>query len=462
MRASAAPAPDGSRPLLAERRRLIGRHFYAYTRVRGAVAVTAVIAALFARYVLGMHGLDVGALTGLAGWILLYNGLAWVLFRRYRDPETRPTFHRRLLAITYGAVVLDFLALTAAIWLVGGGRSPFAAFYLLHVMVSCILLSRRAAITLTAFAYLLLLLQIVVEWSGLATPRLPVGAVSSEAPLDRNFALTLIIVYGMLFWLAGFLLRGMTRAQRRVDRRILLANAELERISEQRRGFLQIAAHNLKAPVGAVSMILDNMRAGLAGDVTEKQRDWLDRGLKRLQGLTEFMADLEKLSSVETDIIRAEFVPVDVRRITTDLVEEVRDIAEAHGHELRLEPGGPVPPVVGQERLLREAIVNYLTNAIKYTPPGGRITVRVLARAAAVRVEVTDTGIGVAPEDHARLFAEFVRLPTTGTRIGGTSGSGLGLSLVQRIVLAHGGRTGVDSEPEQGSTCWLELPALHE
>jgi signal transduction histidine kinase len=441
---------------------LIGRSFFVYTRVRTLVVITIAAAALFGRYALRIQQLDVERLTVLAGSIALYNCAAWIFFRRYRDPDVPVSAYPRLLAVTYGAVILDFLSLTVALMLVGGGRSPFTTFYLLHVMVSCILLSRRAAIALSAFAYSLFVLLVGAEWSGIATPPLRVGAAAGEGPLTGIYALTIIVVYGMLFSFSVSLLLGLTRSLRRVERRILLANDELLRLSQQRKDFLHIAAHNLRAPVGAVSMLLENMREGAAGEITGKQRDWLDRSLKRLGDLTEFMTNIQTLSSLETNIINTQFTKVDLAPVVARLVEDYADVAESHHHTLRPEIAGAVPPVVGHERLLQEAIVNYITNAISYTPDGGEIVVRLLYQAPMVRVEVSDNGIGIAKEDQNRLFQEFVRIPGKGSAAGGVKGSGLGLSIVRRIVQAHGGRTGVESEIGKGSTFFVELPALHE
>jgi signal transduction histidine kinase len=464
MQAHSETSVDGegvpASPDFPDHRELIGRSFFVFTRVRTSVVVVMIVATLFAQYVLRMEGLEVRRLLTLAGWMAMYNAAAYLFFRRYRDPDEPTLVYPLLLGVAYGAVILDLLSLTASVWLVGGGRSPFSAFYLPLVLVSCILLPRRAALTLSALAYALLVAMVVLELSGRAVPRLPVGAVVSAAPLSGHHALTLIVVYGLLFSLSVFLLLGITGALRRAERRMILANAELTRLSQQRRDFLHIAAHNLRAPVGAVSMLLDNMRSGFAGEVTAKQRDWLDRSLRRLSDLTEFMNDIQTLSSLETDIIKTRFSPVHLPGLVSGLVEEYRDVAEKHGHTLVLEVDDAVPPVVGNERLLKEAIVNYLTNALKYTPDGGTIRVRVLHRDPMVRVEVEDNGIGIAEEDQARLFREFVRIPPRGTEVDKAKGSGLGLSIVRRIVLAHGGRTGVCSAPGHGSTFHAEFPAL--
>lgn len=457
-------APEGERgdDVLLTHRRLLGHRLYVHCWVRAGVAVTLVAAGLFARHALGMRGVDVGALSVVAACIAAYDVVAWLLLRRYRDPEVATPEHERLLLATYGAIALDFVALTCAVWLVGGIRSPFAAFYLLHVIVSALLLSRRAVLVLTGLAYGLLVLLAAGEWTGLAPPRLPAGAVASVAPLEGRFALTLLVVYAMLFGLTCFLLLGLTRSLRRGERRIYMANAELGRLSEQRRDFLHIAMHNLKAPLGAVKMFLENLQAGLAGPLNDKQGEWVGRSLRRLDELSDFMSDMHTLSSLESDIIAAQFTRVDLEQLLARLVEEHRDLAEQRGQSLRLEVRRPVPPVVGHPRLLREAAVNYLTNALRYTPAGGHVEVRLAWRAPHVRLEVADDGEGIAPADQARLFGEFVRLRKPAGPGEPERGSGLGLSIVKRIALAHGGRVGVDSEPGRGSTFFLELPPLLE
>lgn len=445
-----------------DHRRLIGESFYVYTRVRRLVAVAMLASAVFARFVLDLRAVDVERFAVLAAAILLYNLVAWVFLRRFHDAEVTPQAFPLLLAVSYAAVALDFLALTVAVWLVGGARSPFTAFYLLHVCVCCILLSRRAALALTGLACALLTGLVLAEWTGWAPPPLAEGTVAGVGPLGGLYALTLVLVHGTLFWLSAVLLLGLTRSLRSVEQRIRLANGELLRLSQQRRDFLHIASHNLQAPLGAVTMFLENMRAGLAGETSERQRDWLDRSLRRLGDMSEFMTGIQTLATLETDIIKTQFARADLGELARQVVEEYADVAAARRHELTLELPDSLPPVVGHPRLLHEALVNYVTNAIKYTPEGGHVVVRVLGRDGVVRVEVADDGPGIAPADQERLFQEFVRLQSPASPGPGAKGSGLGLSIVKRIALAHGGCVSVESEPGHGSTFVLELPALRE
>jgi signal transduction histidine kinase len=120
---------------------------------------------------------------------------------------------------------------------------------------------------------------------------------------------------------------------------------------------------------------------------------------------------------------------------------------------------GSLPKVSGIERLVREAVVNYLTNAVKFTPPRGRIVVRAVSAPPVVRIEVEDGGPGVPEDARESIFEEFARSTRDGGDEAGKS-SGLGLSIVRRVAEALGGSCGVESAGERGSVFYLELPAV--
>jgi len=442
--------------------RLLGARLYLHTWIRLFVAFLIVLGSLFAKYVIHITELNVPALIVLACVIAAYNSVAWYLTRSLRTPEQSLTSYRLLTRILYSTIILDFLCLTVGVWLVGGARSPFLGFYLLHLILSSILLSRRSTLFILAFAYTLLIALVLSEWLHFIPVNTPIGAIAGPCVMDGRFALTVIIVYGILFGLTVFLLTGISDVLRSRTIELRKANTELERLSSMRRDFLHIALHDLKAPVAAVKGMLDNLHDGLLGELNEKQTEWIERSLKRLDGLDQFLLDLQTLASLEDDNLDEHMATVDVCSIVQELVEENQDLARAKNHTLTVQcikdGVDSVKPVHGVSRLIREAILNYITNAIKYTPDGGTITVRCISKPCMIRIEVEDTGIGMTKDDQARLFKEFVRLRHQ--QAVKASGTGLGLSIVQRIVNYHGGRTLVHSEPGKGSTFIIELPVM--
>lgn len=438
---------------------LAGVRLTVHCYLRFAVAVTIAVGALFAHHVVGIHQLDVIALVGVAVAIAAYNIIVMAIIAPYRRAGRLQHAYRVLRGLWHATVTADYIALAVLVYLVGGVRSPFLAFFLLHLVLSAIMLSRLATVFQSIAAYLILCMLVYLEWSGVLMPRLPLGAVISDAPLDGRYALTILVVYGVLFVSTGFMLTSLAQLLRSGERQLSDANAELQRLNQNRRDFLHVALHNLKSPVGVVTMMLKNILAGFGGPVTDQQKQWIDRSLERLQGSTEFLRDLQMLAAIESGDLHAQMKPIDLHAMLDKLVQENRDLAADRQHALLAELPDTLPQAQGIERLVREAIVNFITNAIKYTPEGGRIIVRASATGdGMIRIEVTDNGIGISTEDQERLFQDFVRIPRPETPVADAPGTGLGLSIVKRIIEAHGGMVGVSSTTNAGATFYATVP----
>ncbi len=458
-RPSGSKTAEAARSLLFQSRR-IGDRLYFYSLVRFLVVVAIILGAFFARHVVGVSGLSVPRLILVAIVLGLCNAVIFVLVRPYRDHDRARTAYAFLVAMMHVTIMLDFLILTVALWLVGGAKSPFLAFYLFHVILASMILTRRSAFAQTAFGYALLTGLVLGEWSGWIPAYYPAGAVSGSEPLDVRYVLTILVVYGMLFTLSALSITSLMKLLQSTERGLRVANAELERLSAMRRDFLHIVLHDLKSPVAAISQHVLNLEATLDAVMNDQQRHWVDRCKARLKDQMDFLHDLETLAFLESGSVLKDAKPVDVRELIGDVLAEFADTARARGQELAADmPEHPVA-LLGIHRLVHEALANLVSNAIKYTPEGGRILVRAARQGDLIRLEVYDTGMGIAPEDRERLFQEFVRLRTKSAA--GSQpppGSGLGLSIVRRIVDAHGGAIEVCSEVNKGSVFVIEWPA---
>lgn len=452
-----APRP-ASEPTLTHRQ-LMGRRLVVNSQLRfgvvGLLAVGPWIAVLF-DVMNAAAAISLGALGIALG---LFNVAFYLNARRFIDPDDSERAFEGLLLSMYMATVLDFLVLASAVALLGGARSPFTAFYLLHVVLSCILLSRRAAVGFTLLAFALVVAQVLTEYWGLA-PR-PVLS-PRVVGMDGATAVSIVLVYGALFAAADVLVISLVEWLRRSERELRLKNQRLDRLSRLRRDFLHVAVHNLRSPVGASRMLVENLLAGLAGPLEERQQDWVLRIGQRLEGLQEMLQDLDVLGELETEDVdkRAEDVALD--ELAREVVDEYGEQARSVGLMMWVKADPGLPRVRGLRRLLREALVNYVTNAIKYAQESGQVEVRVkpvpVDDTPWVRVEVRDKGPGIAPEHVHKLFEEFSLPPKPAGGPERPRGSGLGLSIVRRIAEAHGGRVGVDTEPGGGSAFYMDLP----
>lgn len=453
------PLQAGSaRAVLTHELMLAGR-LYLFVLARYLVAALIVAGAIVARFVVGVEDLRVGSLVAIAVFIATYNTVILRLNAGKGDRSAEPEVVRLRRMLLAASIVLDFLSLWVAAWFVGGARSPFVVFFLFHIVIASLFLSRRGAFASALMATAMVVALVAVEVTGLVPPPLPVGAVSDDAPLDPRYAVTLVVVYLGLFLVivasqthvAGALRESELEMQRRTE--------EARSVSGMRRDFLMVALHDVNAPVGAASLLLRNLQEGLCGPLAPAQRAQVARALVQLDSLERLVRDLRTLGELDTTDLDAHSTEVSLSFLVLGVVDEASDAARAKGLALAVEETSPPAIVYGVPRLLREAIANYVSNAIKYTPEGGSISCRVRSVNGWFRLEVTDTGVGISEQDRSRLFEEFVRVGQERPEVRTVRGTGLGLSIVRRIAVAHRGRVGVDSTRGAGSTFWMELPA---
>lgn len=256
---------------------------------------------------------------------------------------------------------------------------------------------------------------------------------------------------------------GIAAALRTGEQRLRKVSEELEQTADLRRAFLHVVLHDLRSPVSTVITMLEMLASGASGPLSEKQQDVASRAESRLRGLMNLLHDLQLLSDIETGHLEGVTEPVDILASLREVIEEHQDQAQQRGIKLSAELPYALGKVHGVDRLLREAVANYITNAIKYTPSGGVIAVRARHVDCIIRVEVVDNGPGIAPADQERLFQEFVRIrKPEQARASFAPGTGLGLSIVRRIAEVHGGHAGVASKIGKGSTFFIELPACEK
>jgi GAF domain-containing protein len=231
---------------------------------------------------------------------------------------------------------------------------------------------------------------------------------------------------------------------------------QLEAASRHKSEFLANMSHELRTPLNAVIGFSEVLLQRMFGELNAKQDEYLKDIYASGQHLLSLINDILDLSKVEAGRMELAPAPFHLPSALDNAVTLVKERATRHGITLdqAIDPG--LGELVGDERKVKQVLLNVLSNAVKFTPEGGRITLKAGKTDRGVEISVTDTGVGIAPEDQAAIFEEFRQVGHDETRK--QEGTGLGLTLAKKFVELHGGRIWVESEVGRGSTFTFTLP----
>ncbi|MFN8632034.1 MAG: ATP-binding protein [Chloroflexota bacterium] len=232
--------------------------------------------------------------------------------------------------------------------------------------------------------------------------------------------------------------------------------SELRRLRQIRTEFIDNLSHELRTPISTVTLLAETAALEAAADgVPDRLRDRIAKIEVETGHLAQMVAEILDLARIEGGSPIVAEDDVDLSRLAEASADRLRLFAERNGVRISVD-GDPMAPIVrGDEQRIGQVFVNLVHNAVKFSPHGGEVTVRVRPDGDGARVEVVDHGIGIKRDDRPRVFERFYKADRARVRGGGT---GLGLAISRHIVAAHGGTIGVESEEGRGSTFWFVLP----
>jgi len=229
----------------------------------------------------------------------------------------------------------------------------------------------------------------------------------------------------------------------------------LKLLDEMKSAFVSMVSHEIRGPLSTILSQIKILMDGLAGELGPKQADILGKISRKVEGLVELSNELLDLSRIEAGLIVQDKQQVQLMDILESLVEFIQARAKEKNIFLSLEKVD-LPLINADIKSMEEVFSNLITNAIIYTPEGGKVDVRGEVKGGFVGISISDTGYGIAPDEIPRIFERFYRAKTEKTR--NIVGTGLGLPIVKSIIEAHNGTVRVESEEGVGSTFYVRLP----
>jgi signal transduction histidine kinase len=242
----------------------------------------------------------------------------------------------------------------------------------------------------------------------------------------------------------------------RLFREIEDKSRQIEAANRHKSEFLANMSHELRTPLNAIIGFSEVLGERMFGELNEKQAEYTEDILSSGRHLLSLINEILDLSKVEAGRMELEVATFDLPLAIDNARTFVRERATKHGINLDVTVDERLGDFVGDERKIKQILLNLLSNAVKFTPEGGRIGIHARQADGSVEISVSDTGIGISPEDQAKIFEEF-------RQVGGDyahkrEGTGLGLTLAKKFVELHGGKIWVTSEVGKGSTFSFTLP----
>jgi signal transduction histidine kinase len=398
----------------------------------------------------------------VAAYNLLFQRL---LLLHRRDHYDRAHGNLRFIAI--GLIVMDLAALMVTIHFTGGLQSPLLPFFALHMAIGTIMIGSRGTyllaggVSLGAFGLLAMEARGVVQFH-------PVVA-SGELDLTTA-ALNLVTLAAALF---GVVYLTDTVASRLTQRSLDLFEAtealserteelrtalgRMETLERRKSHYMRISAHQLRSPLGTIRTSLRVLTERFVDPSSERGKKLLTGAVEAADGLLAIINDLLDLAKIREGQARAPWSrAVNLNQLLADLFDSLAPDAEARQVAMVPDFEGVAVLDRGVPPDLVHAFENLIYNGIKYSRPGGQITVQLRTDDDCAVVRFSDHGIGVPAEYRDQIFFEFVRAPNAKHHL--AQGTGLGLAIVKEVIEAHGGRVSVTSRVGEGSTFTVRLP----
>jgi signal transduction histidine kinase len=394
------------------------------------------------------------AAVGVTAWRWAYlvlvagklatNSIAWLALTR----------QRAVLVTQALNTMADVVVLTAAIYFTGGPSSPVLASYVIVVSVLSLLANLGVTILMVVFILVCFAAMMLLMALGVLPPQ-PVLGTPGQVP-SIGYALGAVGLCALVVGVPAFFSAATLRVLRAREAALEKRTAQLIQTATQRSQFVASMTHELRTPIHGVQGLSDVIAAGIYGPVTDKQREACASIKRSAQSLLSLIDDLLALTRAEAGKIDARPAQVHIPELVERVTASVSWMVGTKNLQLRADIEPDLPEVASDERWLAHVLVNLVSNAVKFTPEGGRVTVRASRRASAVALDVIDTGIGIAPEERAAIFEPFRQADRGDAK--GYGGVGLGLALVARLTDLLGAEVELESVVGKGSTFRVLVP----
>lgn len=416
--------------------------------------------ALTARFVGFQFSME--AIFGVAVFVLFYNAVFYAIARsiKQQSDEELGISTRALQAFTYFQVGLDYASIFLLVHFSGGATSPVIFFFFFHIIFAAILLPDKSSVWFAGIAAFGMILMAFLDWNDVVSSS-PLSYRGDQLRLpEKLWYLNAKLAF---FVPAIFITAVSTSVIMKILKRRIIENAlfyeQAERLTEERWRFMRKASHNLRAPLNAVTSMLELLKDEYFGPLTPEQREHLRRIHRRTRTMADMLKTLMAIAKSRAQTRVTLPTPMLIADIAGRINRTFEDRALLKGLALRIDVPDTLSDTFADLEVIEPVVENLISNAIKYTREG-EVCVNFERSDSFLKISVRDTGIGIPENDKARLFEEFFR--ARNAKVIEEIGTGLGLAFVKETINQRGGRIDWDSKEGEGTRFDVFLPIAPE
>lgn len=451
--------PVSKRALVEEE--LIERVFWFIT-LRWITVAGICTTSLIACFILNI-GLPLIPILIIAACILLFNFVC-ITYHHYIKCISYSQYIKSHQRFANLQIFTDWIALVLLVHYTGGIESPVIFYFIFHVIIAAILLSRKACYLQTSFAVLLIISLSILEYVNII-PHVQIKELFPNLIYNNSLYLLSVLFFCITsLYVSAYLTTSIANQIRKREKEIVIlrdnitdAYQALEKKDREKSEFTYKVTHELRAPLSAIQSLLKSIEEGYAGEISEKAKELVIRSEKRTGFLLTLVKDLLDLVTGKIGMLRErDSKPVDINEAVKRTLHLMQEKVKAKNIKLTVNTTEqPVCLNIIPDDL-DIILTNLIDNAVKYTQKNGAITINTCSTDDKIMIEVSDTGIGVHKDDVNKIFDEFYR--ASNAKAVEIDGTGLGLTIVKNLVKRHGGNIDVNSELGKGTTVTVSFP----
>lgn len=369
--------------------------------------------------------------------------------------RSRANFPALANRIANTQISIDLFILASLVHFSGGIENPFIFYFIFHMIIASILLSRRASFLQATFAVVLFSMMVALEYLGILPHYCLAGFISSDLHNNIIHISGIAFVFVSTLYIAVYMATSISKRLREREARLKEVNAQLKQKDRIKSEYVLRVTHDIKEHLAAIQSCIEPVTGGIVGSLNEKQMNLLHRADERAGKLMFFVKALLEVTRIKLskEIRMGQF---DFNGMLKDAVHVITRKAGNKNISLTstVEPG--IQKIRGAREYIQELIANLLTNSVKYTPRNGKVYINVIDKGNSILIEIRDTGIGIPKEELPKIFDEFYR--ASNARGIEKDGTGLGLSIAKQVVERHNGKIWAESVQGRGTTFFIMLP----